>query len=83
MVKALARAFRWKRMLESGDFAILTRRIANAFDLRSPLFDTPRPRWSRREWESLSRAELMSRLWLCGEGIRLTELLTQADGRPG
>ncbi len=39
---------------------IICRPIATSFDLRRAMFDTPR--WSRNEWTTLSRAELIARL---------------------
>lgn len=39
---------------------ILCRRVQTAYDLRLALFDTPR--WARKDWTEMSRAELIARL---------------------
>lgn len=52
---------------------IICRPITTAFDLRRALFDTPR--WTRKEWTLLSRAELIARLGRMTADTRLAAFL--------
>lgn len=53
---------------------IILRDLNNGFDLRKALFDTPR--WSRRDWSALSRAELIARLGRQEKNQELSLFLT-------
>lgn len=52
---------------------ILLRRIDTAYDLRRALFDTPR--WARREWATMTRAELIAQLVRCRNGVKIETFL--------
>lgn len=54
---------------------ILARPVANRFELRRALFDTPR--WSRAEWLSMNRAELIARLGRLQRGETLDKFLME------
>lgn len=67
---AVLETINWKHEAFAGT---ILRPVANLFDLRKALFDTPR--WGSRDWEALSQIELVARLTRALKGQKLVEFL--------